>query len=244
MSSTNYEFSLVITTYNRFDNFLINNIPKYLNNPYISEIIISDDCSDDYDKLINVYANELKIKIIKQPKNLGALKNKITACTYATKDWICLMDSDNYCDIDYFDALVKYWQSNSDSDSDQCPYPNNIKTIYAPVKGLPVFDFTSYIGQTFDKNSWNGMNAHLMNIGNNVFHKSAVTYLTPILDENIEVYAIDVKYMNYILFKNNMSLIVVPNMQYNHSMHNDSLYIKTASNSTQFDNRFDWTINN
>ena len=227
-----YQFSLVITTYNNYDTFLKNTLPKYLNNPYIFEIIISDDCSDDYDKINNDYSSVSKIKLIKQPHNLGALKNKITACTYATLEWICLIDSDNYCGPDYFEALIHYWKNNS----------RETNIIYSPVHALPVFNFTKYIGTIFDKTYWKDIDACLINIGNNVFHKSAVDYLIPILKQDIEAYAVDVKYINYILFKNNLSLIVIPNMQYLHTMHDNSLYMRTASKSMEFDNTFDWIL--
>jgi len=224
-------FSLVITTYNRFDKFLKNNITKYLLNPYIDEIIISDDCSDDYDKLINYFSNP-KIKIFKQPKNLGALRNKITACTYATSEWICLMDSDNFADIDYFDALLVYW-TISDKSND---------LIYCPSKALPSFDMSELIGQIFCKDDFKNINAWLSNTGNHVFHKDIVKYLLPILDNNINPYAVDVKYMVYTWLKNNIRITVVKDMHYEHTMHSDSLYVQNSNNSINFDKTFNWNM--
>ena len=193
-----YELSLVITTYNRFDTFLNESLKKYLENPYINEIIISDDCSDDYDKLIANFSDNSKIIIVQQPKNIGALRNKIKACTYAKNDWICLMDSDNFCDINYFEALNKYWSTHSSS----------IDTIYSPMKAEPNFDYTRFIDVTFNKSNWEEMSKGdecFKNGGNYVFHKSAIEYLLPILSDTIDTYAIDVKYWTYILFKNNLS---------------------------------------
>jgi len=227
-----FEFSLVITTFNRFDTFLDKHITNYLNNKYISEIIISDDCSGDYDKLINKYSSNPKIKIVQQPQNIGALKNKISACTHATREWICLMDSDNYCDIDYFDALISYWSTN----------PSNKTTIYSPVDALPRFNFSEYLGKTIDITNWKPVNGCLTNLGNNVFHKSIVPYMTPILSENIEVFAMDVKYINYKLFSKGVNLVVVPNMRYNHALHAGSFYINTESSSIKFDAAFNWDM--
>ena len=224
------QFSLVITTYNRFDTFLKENIIKYLENPYISEIIISDDCSNDYEKLINYFFNDPKIKIIKQPKNIGALRNKISACTYATNNWICLMDSDNFADINYFEALITCWNSHE---------PNET-IIYCASKALPTFDFTQYNNEILDKNNFNTMNECLLNDGNHVFHKNILVYLLPILDNDINPYAVDVKFMIYNWFKNDVKIKVVPDMTYYHAMHNESLYIQNASNSINFDKTFHW----
>ena len=225
-----FEFSLVITTYNRFDTFLDRYLSEYLNNKYISEIVISDDCSQDYDKLIAKYSSIPKLKIIQQPQNLGALKNKIVACTHASKEWICLMDSDNFCGPDYFEALIHYWNSYSPA--------TNI--IYSPVHARPSFNFSDYIGTVVNNNNLNRVHGALVNLGNNVFHKSIVQHMLPILDETIDVYAIDVKYINYKLFKKDISLVVVPGMMYDHVVHPGSFYLNTQANSTFFDKTFNW----
>jgi glycosyltransferase involved in cell wall biosynthesis len=224
-------FSLVITTYNRFDTFLKENIIKYLENPYISEIIISDDCSDDYDKLINYFDNS-KIKIIKQEKNIGALRNKISACTYATNNWICLMDSDNFADINYFEALINYWKSIE---------PNET-IIYCPSKAMPSFDFTEYINTYVDKNNFNNTNECLLNDGNHVFHKNILNHLLPILENDINPYAVDVKFMVYNWLKNDIKMTIIQDMIYYHAMHNESLYIQNASNSINFDKTYNWNF--
>jgi glycosyltransferase involved in cell wall biosynthesis len=226
-----FEFSLVITTYNRFDTFLDKYVIGYLNNKHITEIIISDDCSDDYAKLMAKYSFVPKLKIIQQPRNLGALKNKISACTHATKEWICLMDSDNYCSSSYFDALINYWKTHS----------ANKTFVYSPVQAYPSFIFSEYVDVVIDKYNWNAINGCLTNLGNNVFHASTIQHLLPILDENIETYAIDVKYINYKLLNQGFSLVVVPGMAYNHCVHQGSLYLATESNSVKFNNSFEWT---
>ena len=224
-------FSLVITTYNRYDTYLKINIPKYLQNPYINEIIISDDCSDDYEKLITNF-NDAKLKIIKQSKNLGALRNKITACTYATSEWICLMDSDNFADIDYFEALLTYWVTHEKS---------NIM-IYSPSKALPSFDISDIINKIYTKNDFHTINAWLINLGNHVFNKDILQYILPILDTNINPYALDVKYMIYNWLKNDIKITVVKDMHYSHSLHNDSLWCQHSGNSEEFDRSFDWSF--
>ena len=226
-----FEFSMVITTYNRFDTFLDKHVTDYLNNKYISEIVISDDCSSDYEKLMAKYSSNPKVKIIQQPRNLGALKNKIVACTHASKEWICLMDSDNYCGPDYFEAVIEYWNTHS---ADK-------KLLYSPVKALPLFSFTNFVGVIINNKNLNTSDGALVNLGNNVFHTSVVQHMVPILSENIEVYAVDAKYINYTLFKKGISLVVVPNMTYNHCVHPGSFYLNTQAKSAQFDKTFNWT---
>lgn len=228
--------SLVITTYNRFDTFLSSQLDKYLENKYIDEIIVSDDCSDDYDKLIQ-YKNTKssdKLKIYRQPQNLKALKNKITACTYATKEWICLMDSDNFCNESYFETLFNDWNTNG----------IDINTIYSPSKGLPSFNHSKYIG-IYDKNNWNQLynpGTQIINVGNNIFHNYIVKYLTPCLNEDIEPYAVDALYILYISIKNGVKFKVLDGMYYYHPVHDGSYYLKTADEATKFQNSFNWLL--
>lgn len=226
------DISLVITTYNRFDTFLYKNLSYYLENPYIKEIVIYDDCSDDYYKILKYFQNE-KIKLYKQDQNVGALKNKINACQKATNDWICLMDSDNFCNITYFEALQNYWNING----------TNINTIYQPEKGFPAQDFSKYIGTPLSCENWNNNTDEcLVNNGNYVFHKSIVKYVEPILNQSINTYAIDVKYMNYYWIKNGISIVIVPKMYYDHTIHPGSLYITTCKISDKFNSEFNWKI--
>ena len=78
------------------------------------DLIDREQAYEHYDKLKQNYSNYIncgKIKIYKQEHNVGALKNKIFACTKATNEWICLMDSDNYCDEIYIEALYDFWKN-------------------------------------------------------------------------------------------------------------------------------------
>ena len=44
-------FSLCIPTMDRFDNFLSKYLPKYLENEYINEIVITDENGNDIEKI-------------------------------------------------------------------------------------------------------------------------------------------------------------------------------------------------
>ena len=55
------DIALVIPTYNRYDTFLENNLKYYIQIPYFKEIIIYDDCSEDFDKILKNFKNYKKI---------------------------------------------------------------------------------------------------------------------------------------------------------------------------------------
>jgi glycosyltransferase involved in cell wall biosynthesis len=100
-----FELSLCIPTMNRW-NFLKESIPKYLDNKYIKEIVIVDETGEDYAHLLDFYKNEPKIRAFKNETRLGPFLNKLECMKKASYEWICLMDSDNFADLDYFDNFL------------------------------------------------------------------------------------------------------------------------------------------
>ena len=227
-------FSLVLTTYNRYETFLKPNLERYINNPHIHEIIVYDDCSDDYHKVVSEFPS---VRAFTQTKNVGALRNKIIACKQATSEWICLMDSDNYCGPDYFEAVISYWKTVS-------PSP---KTIYAPAFARPRFNYHNFCGVSITPSSWNKMLSVpmfdcLANTGNYIFHNSMVKHWDSILGSSINTYAIDAMYMTYFLVKAGASVVVVKGMEYDHCVHPGSFYINTSSQSQQFMASHSWFI--
>lgn len=234
------QFSLCIPTHNRFDTFLKINLDKYLTNKYITEIIIYDDATSDYDKLITEYGlSHQKIKVFKQDKNVGPFKNKVDCCSLASNDWICLIDSDNFADINYFESLLQYWNMHG----------QNEHIIYTPTKALPVFNFTdeklpSYITKDVWNLEYKNNNIHNtwpVNLGNCVFHKNLVQYLK--LEKYHKIFPyVDALYINWIALNHGYSIKFVNNMQYAHTIHQGSTYLNTSSQQQHFCNTFDWFI--
>lgn len=231
-------FSLVLTTFNRYETFLKDNVYRYLENPYIREIIIYDDCSDDFDKInheFEKYITSGKLKVFRQEKNIGALRNKIMALEKASEEWICLMDSDNYCSISYFESLENYWNQRG----------LNKNTIYTPSGALPVFNFSN-LTTPVNRTSWNDLHRSygvMLNAGNYVLHKEMVPYMLPILNDSSIKGFVEVKYMNYVWIRDaNACIQVVPGMTYNHTVHDGSLWMRDANEHMNFDNTFNWTI--
>jgi hypothetical protein len=223
------EFSLCIPTMNRW-NFLNNNIPLYLKNNFIKEIIIFDETGEDYEKIKINYSNE-KIKVYKNEKRLGPFLNKLECMKRATCDWICLMDSDNFANISYFDSFMKYVNGMPSND-----------IIYCPSCALPNFNFTSLQDRLITKKNikhiLNSNKKELLeitfNTGNYILNKKNINIINTFLinDEVNQLSKIcfpcDVIYMNYLLLMNGQTFIVVPNMYYEHVVHDESIYLKTC----------------
>jgi hypothetical protein len=203
--------------------FLKVNIPKYLVNSLIDEIVIVDETGEDYDLLKEAYGSETKIKLYKNTVRLGVFFNKIESISKATNDWVCLIDSDNFADEDYFIGFFSFINNN--------PVSN---VIYCPSFAKPKFDFGIFQGQTICKNNvktflhpkYNGLLDVILNLCNFIVHRSASQTIRNLINTDTDLEQIsriinikDSIFINYLLLKEGFEITIVPNMEYEHVFH-------------------------
>jgi glycosyltransferase involved in cell wall biosynthesis len=70
----------------------------------IDEIVIQDDCSEDYD-LLKPHESE-NVRLFKNEKNLSPLLSRVNLVKNCKNDWVLLMDSDNFLEKNCFDYTV------------------------------------------------------------------------------------------------------------------------------------------
>lgn len=238
------KISICITTYNRFDQFLSVIIPKYLEyTKYVDDIVVVDDASDDYDKLLAVYGHFHPIvRVFRQETNVGLLKNKITACAKAKNDWICIMDSDNLAPLhEYFEILEQEWISHGVKED----------YIYSASVGLPLFVLSpnDVPEGKIDKAIWKERYQHsackpwYINNCNFVLHKSLATILARDDYTNVVPYSYDTAFMVWVAMKHNYTLYFVPQMMYHHTIHqNGGAWKAKEYESCCFHDTFNWCV--
>jgi len=236
-------FTLCIPTMDRFNSFLSRYLPLYLQNEYISEIIISDENGNDYDLILSSYPNSEKIKCFKNETRLGPFLNKLNACSKATNEWIALIDSDNFASNEYFEIAKSYIEEHI--------VKNEKNIILAPSKALPRFNFSYLNGMVYKKGRFQEINLFekerinpslgksdvLMNVGNYVLNKYLINNLN--LDPERQLIplssACDVVYFNTLLFEQlDLNMHIVPNLEYTHTEHDGSIYAQTCNDYKQF----------
>ena len=238
-------FSLCIPTMDRFEAFLSHYLPKYLNNELINEIIITDENGNDYGLISKHFPDNSKLKLFKNETHLGPLLNKLHACSKASNEWIVLIDSDNFADINYFSVAKKY--------INDCVGEHEKNIILAPSKAMPNFNYSHLSGIIFKKgnfqqnkcienerinSSFSGSET-LMNTGNYVLNKFLINNLN-LLNESHHIHlssACDVIYLNTLLFEQlDLNMHIVSGLEYSHVVHNGSIYMKTHNDHAQFNN--------
>lgn len=231
---------------NRYDDFLSKFISKYLSNPLISEIIITDETGDDAKKISEAF-DDPKLKVFTNEKRLGAIFNKDKAMRLATNEWIAIIDSDNFTDIDYFIKAKEFIEKNNPSK----------ESILSPVftsKGFnssewinhPGFDHKKYAGIDLTKDLLKSLDLptrkHLsavLNMGNYIINKFLVNNVTfdkepTELITNGLNFPGDALYYTTMLFEqfSNLHYYFVLDMSYMHSIHQNSYYMTTSGFSS------------
>jgi hypothetical protein len=219
---------------NRFDNFLFKNLPRYLENKYINEIIITDENGSDAKKIEENFPNNPKLTIIINETTLGPFKNKLKVCSFAKNDWIALIDSDNFADVDYFKIAQRYIENNLIDGSN---------VILSPCEASE-WNFKHLSGIIFKKNTFNenklyelnnrksnntaGINI-LHNLGNFIINKQLINRFNLNMVKDVDYSdSCDVIYFNYLLYKHfDLNFHVVPDMKYEHICHDGSIYLNT-----------------
>jgi glycosyltransferase involved in cell wall biosynthesis len=229
------KISLCIPTYKRFDTFLCTNLTRYLENPYIDEIVVCDENGEDSQKISVHFPNEPKIKVYTNETILGAFSNKNRVVTLASNDWVCLMDSDNYAPPSYFEAWISYIESNGISS----------KKVYLPMYTIPQpnhggFNYTEFQHLQLDSTTIGQYNIDplscMLNTGNYIFHKQNYTESNQHL---IEYHRTGVKCVQDVIFKalllflNHSVFVLVPNMAYDHIVHDGSIFLNNVHDYQQ-----------
>ncbi len=208
--------SVAFTTHNR-TNLLYEAVEPFLNDDRISEIIISDDCSNEniIAEVWEKYSLTPKVKVHKNSVNLDCYLNKAKAIERASGEWVCILDSDNVFSKQFIDRIENLWVAGL-----------NDRTAYAPDFAKPHFDFRHLSGLALNKGNiaskisesstqtmLNAMN-YLVNRGEylRVFDR----HTTPVTSDSI--------YQNYRWLDAGNTIYVVPDLFYDHRVHSGSHY--------------------
>lgn len=229
-TTTTPQFSLCITTMDRYDTFLKNSLKAYIQfmeEGLIHEIIVSDENGNDYEKIVAEYGHLMEnsnFRIYKNETVLGVFLNKMKACRYAKYDNIILMDSDNFADRDYFIESERFVRTSIAS-----------KTfILSPSRLLNTdLDYTRFCGvritrDTIQQYINDECFRTLLNTGNFVISKSIIDILHYDLDTIKKISFYDVVYFHLLVFQQckDIHLYVSPDLKYSHRVHADSGWLR------------------
>lgn len=205
--------SACFTVYNR-TNLLFEAVEPFLLDHRVSEVIISDDHSDDsiYQSIVWKYNGIDKVKIFRNEVNMDCNKNKMLAVTRATNEYVLILDSDNIFSKSFLDAIDTKERTKD--------------LILCPAFAKPHFDFRAIAGTYISSKNVGS----LLNTGNCSTMLNAMNYFVnreeylKVWDSELDPVTSDSIYQNYNWLKAGNSIYVVPGMEYEHRIHEGSHY--------------------
>ena len=123
------KISLIIPTFN-VESYIARCLESCINQTlHDIEILIIDDCgSDDSIQIAKDYASKDKrVKIIQNPKNLGAFASRIYGIKFAQGEYVAFLDADDYLNLNACEMMyqqVKYFAKNSQNTHKTCNTPD------------------------------------------------------------------------------------------------------------------------
>lgn len=206
--------SLCLTTYERTD-LLYESFRQLINDDRISEIVIVDDASPEevYQTIAWQTKAFPKVKLYRNETNLDCYRNKRRAVELASNEWVIIGDSDNIFTPQYVNSLfaMEAWAA---------------RTVYQPSFAKPHFDFTKYSGKFIDKTNV----AQFMEDSTFSTMCNAMNYFVnrdeylKVWDGSVDPVTSDSIFQNYNWLKSGNSIYVVPGLEYEHRVHEQSHY--------------------
>jgi hypothetical protein len=221
-------FSLCITTMDRYEAFLKHFLHQYIGMHLVSEIVICDETGSDRECILRDFPNNSKIRVYKNKTRLGPFLNKLHCCLKATRDWIVLMDSDNFADVHYFENMRAYIDTHNPGKCSVLAPARAGKFIYTD---MPSTLTAHNLLDTYERDP--NTFQIFFNTGNYVIHRHLVhnIYIPPRCDMIPHSSACDVYLFNTMLFEQfpQLTIHIVKNVHYIHNVHEKSTYLTTRN---------------
>lgn len=217
------KISIAIPTYNRYE-LTLECFSQIIEDERVAEIVISDDASDlDLFYTLKAAVSSMpKVKLYRNISNQDCFRNKMTAISLCSSEYVCILDSDNKFGRDYLDAIYnEEWK---------------LEVILAPSFARPIFDYRNFSGLTIIKENINyffdePMFSTALNTMNFFVNRSE--YLR-VWDGSVDPVTADSIWVNYCWLAAGNKIKIVEGMEYDHLVHSGSHYVNNNHRTGSF----------
>lgn len=217
------ELCICIPTWNRVD-MTLKSFNKVYDDPRVKNIVIVDDASPlhIYQELKERTRDMPKVKLYRNVTNRDCYANKYVAASLSTTDYCIILDSDNEINTDYIDILDTYFWTED--------------MILAPEWAMPMFNYTEYAGLVVTKENIaeyidKPMFETCLNCMNYFVNKNSYC---EVWDATIDPVTSDSLFQNYNWIMSGRKILIVPELRYQHLVHDESHYINNVQRTGDF----------
>jgi glycosyltransferase involved in cell wall biosynthesis len=246
-SGKNYNrmLTVAIPTMDRWS-FLKDQVPKYLADPSVDYVVISDENGNDISAICDVELDSnVKLRLYQNNSQLGVYGNKRQCFLKAPTPWVAVLDSDNQFEADFFSEFLKCKERDGGLLVDKIIYCAG-QIIRLDLKTGFTEDKTSqFSGMRINRDNWNtvlqtkGWN-FLLNDGNCIWPKSVIKHFPDLPEEQI-VGTDSIFFMRQAI-QAGYTLSVEPTMRYVHTVHSGSHWLQNAQVSSRLMGMRDWRV--
>lgn len=241
--SKEVKLTVAIPTMRRWE-FLQKTIPDYLAHPFIQYVVVCDETGEDIDAIQKTdWCSNPKLKLYKNPKRLGIYYNKRKCIELAPTEWVAVLDSDNFFDKNFFNALESIWKNEGARVNHFYAAGNGLfvdekQNIHNPLQGFggTKLDISAW-NAFFNKPKWN----YMLNDGNWIVHCSVLNALPNDVQDK-DILATDAIYMARQFVKHGYIYDIREELSYIHSVHKGSSWILQGNENNRIFKETNWKI--
>ena len=236
--------TVAIPTMDRWT-FLKEQVPKYLNDPNVSYVVISDENGKDVNVICEMEMDShAKLRLYQNDAVLGVYGNKRECFLKAPSEWVAVLDSDNKFEPDFFEAFLKAKKRDGVLAKNTIYCAGNIEYLDLQTNQTE-FKTKQFSGMKISRNNWNsvlqmrGWN-FLLNDGNCIWPREVIKHF-PSLPEDQIVGTDSIFFMRQAI-QAGYTLSVEPTMHYIHTVHDGSHWLQNVEVSTRLMGIRDWRV--
>lgn len=236
--------TVAIPTMERWS-FLKEQLPKYLNDPKVSYVVISDENGRDINIMCELEMDSnMKLRLYQNDTILGVYGNKRQCFLKAPSDWVAVLDSDNYFDSKFFEEFIKARERDGLISNKTIYCSGNIEYLNLQT-GVREYRTKQFSGMKINRENWNdilktpGWN-FLLNDGNCIWPKSVIKHFPNIPEDQI-VGTDSIFFMRQAI-QAGYTLSVEPTMHYIHTVHDGSHWLQNKEISSRLMGLRDWKV--
>jgi len=236
--------TVAIPTMDRWS-FLQEQVPKYLADPNVAYVVISDENGKDINVMCELELDSnAKLRLYQNNAQLGVYGNKRQCFLKAPSPWVAVLDSDNKFEPEFFEAFLKCKERDGAAAA---------KTIYCAGDivhlnlgtGATEDKTSQFSGMRISRENWNkvlGMRGwnFLLNDGNCIWPRDVIKHFPDLPEEQI-VGTDSIFFMRQAI-QAGYTLSVEPTMRYVHTVHDGSHWLQNAAVSSRLMGMRIWTV--
>lgn len=238
------DLTVAVPTMERWS-FLKDQVPKYLNDPNVSFVVISDENGKDINIMSEMEMDgHIKLRLYQNDEILGVYGNKRQCFLKAPSEWVAVLDSDNKFSSDFFEAYLKVRERDGELAKKTIYCAGDIQ-YYNLETGDIQYKTRHFSGMKISRDNWNEVLKmprwnFLLNDGNCIWPRDVIKHF-PDLPEDQIVGTDSIFFMRQAI-QAGYTLSVEPTMHYIHTVHDGSHWLQNAEVSSRLMGIRDWRV--